>query len=194
MNDNTSKPRTMTDTEYSSALSALGTLSALMVAIGNTSLPEPADCTDKQVEQLLVRTFHAIEGKRGEKSREVRISAKKAVDGVCHAARKAAIAEYAEIQEVLALKPALKAKFGNAANPPTSTSVKLSSVVGFFPTEWSMSEIVKCLHDMNYKLTPGSKKEEDRALFVNIGADVLQKALEELKSEDDAEVVPASKK
>lgn len=186
-NDSSNGKRTLTDNEFSKVQGALSTLIGIVGAAeftqeGHTAraLAPFEKCGTEEYEVALVRTVLAIRAHRVAQERNVMKAAKLGVDGAMHTARLARIEAY---REIYSLSPATRAMLGNAANPPTSTSIPVSDVVSFFPAGMQESDIIKTLHTMNYKLTPGAKKDDIKRLLVHIGEDVLKATLEGTKED-----------
>lgn len=188
--DNSNATRTLSDTEYSKVQGALNTLIGIIGAAEFTSeghkveaLPPFEKCGVSDYEAALVRTVFAIRAHRKAEERNVMIRAKEGVDGVMHTARLARIEAF---REIAALSPMVKEMLGDKAKAPTSTSIPVSDVVSFFPEGMQESDIIKVLHTMNYKLTPGAKKDDIKRIMVHIGEDVVKAHLSAPKATEES--------
>jgi hypothetical protein len=169
--------RTLTDSENSSVREHLAAILAIVCSaeLGDGALPVELDkLSDQQETALVVRTIERLRDKRNETQRAVYIAAKAKIDAAMHVARLASVEAY---REIASLSPTVRAMLGDKANAPTHTSIPVSSVMHAFPEGTQEATALLLLSRMNYKLTPGARKDNSKHLSVHIGSDFLAKTL-----------------
>jgi hypothetical protein len=136
------------------AASCLIAVETLHLLFGE-GLPAFKDCNADNHREVLSRAYNAIEDTEKARNRSTVIAAKQAVDKVLDNARR----EFAvAATELLKLSPATRAAMG-IKDPPDSIRVPVSELAEAFPAGTLVPDMVRALHSMSYKLSPGKPKE-----------------------------------
>lgn len=153
----------MSEEQLAIVLPALRSLYSVFCSRGGDALPAFEACGEEKQQQILSRTFNAIEGTAKYNRDKVTDVAKVGVATIIAAKRSA---ENTKWEKVAKLDPELRALMGDKGAPPNHILVSLSEVSGCFPKGTSEPNMVKMLHTMGYALAKGVKGEQGVRLSI----------------------------
>lgn len=153
----------MSEEQIAIVLPALKSLYAVFCSRGGDALPAFDACGEEKQQEILSRTFNAIEGTAKFNRDKVTESAKVSVATIIATRRNV---ENAKWDKVSKLDPDLRALMGDKGTPPNHILVPLSEVSACFPKGTSEPNMVKMLHTMGYALAKGVKGEQGVRLSI----------------------------